>query len=285
MKKQIFKVIKLVHRFTGKLVNKSEQKYVSQKNKMWDSKFNDAEKFVYNLSADVKINLYKDSVLSKPIFNGFENGEIAFMKRTLNNGDIFIDIGSNIGLFALEASPIVGNQGHVIAFEPSPDTFGRLLENVELNNFKNIECRNKGVSDKKEMLEISISSSGYDAWNTFAPGDSDKFHKTVSVEVNSLDDELKDIDKKRIKLIKIDVEGWEKFVLLGAEDLLRNYNPIFMMEFTESNTFAAGYMVQELYDMLVEKGYEWFKYKDDTLFPESKKLHYPYDNLIAIKKP
>jgi len=56
-----------------------------------------------------------------------------------------------------------------------------------------------------------------------------------------------------------------------------------MIEFTESNTFAAGYFVQELYDILIDWGYKWYRLEGQGFKPETKRIHYPYDNLIAIK--
>ena len=103
------------------------------------------------------------------------------------------------------------------------------------------------------------------------------------INVDTLDQFVAEKNIEHLDLIKIDVEGWEKFVLLGAEDILTNYSPIIMMEFTESNTFSAGYMVQDLYDILVAKGYIWHEIINGELHPSPKKLHYPYNNLIAIK--
>ena len=103
------------------------------------------------------------------------------------------------------------------------------------------------------------------------------------MNVSTLDFELKGIEKDKISLIKIDVEGWEKFVLCGASHLLTNYSPVIIVEFTETNTFAAGYFVQDIYDLMERFGYEWFRYKEGKLIKESKQLHYPYDNLIATK--
>jgi hypothetical protein len=83
--------------------------------------------------------------------------------------------------------------------------------------------------------------------------------------------------------VKIDVEGWEKFVLYGGKDFLVNYNPIVMVEFTEENTFNAGYPVYDIYDIMQDFGYVWYGINNGELVKKEKKLHYPYDNLIAIK--
>lgn len=281
----ISKIISKINKYSENYINKKKTEFKKQKDKLWDNKFLSSNKFVFNLNDKIKINLYKDSVLSRLIYEGFEQEELNYIEKTLAMGDIFIDVGSNIGLHSLIASFKVGENGNVIAFEPSPITFERFLENISLNNIKNIEVRNKGISNKSEFLNFNISEDGYDAWNTFAHSDeSNMFSKEIEVEVNTLDNELENIDKSRIKIIKIDVEGWEKFVILGGKKILIEYSPIVMMEFTETNTFAAGYMVQELYDIMIAIGYEWFCYTNGKLISEKKRLHYPYNNLIAIKK-
>ncbi|MEZ5037035.1 MAG: FkbM family methyltransferase [Chitinophagales bacterium] len=83
--------------------------------------------------------------------------------------------------------------------------------------------------------------------------------------------------------MKIDVEGWEKFVLLGAKNVLNNFSPILLVEFTQANTQAAGYNVLEIYDIMTNLGYKWYRYKNNKLVIEKKQKTYLYDNLIAIK--
>jgi FkbM family methyltransferase len=262
---------------------RQDDKVINKVDESWNKLFNEKGVFEFNLNKDLKINLYKDSILSRLIYDGFEKEETDYLVSILNEGDIFIDIGTNIGLFSLIASKIVGIEGKVLSFEPTPMTFSRLNENVKLNNLKNIDIRNIGLSDKKGELTFYVSNNGYDAWNSFAPSQDNKLEISIQVPVSTLDIELKDIDQSKIKLVKIDVEGWEKFVLYGGKDFLVKYNPIVMVEFTEENTFNAGYAVHEIYDLMQDFGYSWYIFKNGELIAETKKLYYPYNNLIAIK--
>lgn len=260
-----------------------DDKIVKVANHSWNRLFNDNNFFEFNLKKDIKINLYKDSILSRLIHDGFEKEETDYLASILNEGDVFIDIGANIGLFSLIASRIVGDNGLVISFEPSPTTFIRFIENVKLNDLKNIDARNIGLSDKSDKLTFYISENGYDAWDSFAPSQDNKLEKEIKVQVSTLDFELKEINKSLVKLVKIDVEGWEKFVLYGGKDFFINYNPIVMVEFTEENTFNAGYPVHEIFDIMQDFGYVWYRINDGKLVLETKKMRYPYNNLIAIK--
>jgi FkbM family methyltransferase len=255
-----------------------------QNMKRYQNLFNGNEFFEHNLGNGLKVNLYEDSVLSKIIYDGFEQEELNFIKKTLKKDDIFVDIGANVGLFSLIASQVVGNQGLVIAFEPGPAIFNRLLENISLNNLNNIQAINCGLSDELRELNFYISDNGFDAWNSFAPSADNKLRKKIKVNVSTLDEVLKDVDKSKIKLVKIDVEGWEKFVLKGGEFFFNNYSPIVMVEFADEYTFNAGYSVHEIYDTMVYYGYEWHTIKNGELIKEVKRLYYPYNNLIAIKE-
>lgn len=277
-------IIRYLNKKTGKIITAFNKRKNELNDKHWNEKFIKNSLIVFDINNNLRINLYKDSVLSRLIYEGFEKNELEFMSKVLRVGDILIDVGANIGLFSLIASKIVGQSGKVISFEPSPATFNRLQENISLNNLKNIDSRNIGLSNKKGILSLNVSENGFDAWNTFAKGDiEDKFQKIVDVNVSTLDETLIDIDKAKISFIKIDVEGWEKFVFEGGKEFLKDYSPTVMVEFTEANTFAAGYHVHELFDIMVSLNYKWYRYEDGNLNLEKKRLHYPYDNLIATK--
>jgi FkbM family methyltransferase len=267
----------------ARFLDKQDQKEKLKKDRQWNGFFRENNSIVYQLTKKVKINLYKEDILARWIYDGFEMEEVRFIQDVLKTGDVFIDVGCNIGLFSLIASEIVGEQGRVECFEPSTRTFGRLQENIKVNGFTNIRAHNIGISNEKGTLRLNVSENGHDAWNTFAANNDDKFHKIEEVAVSTLDIRLEGTDKNRIALVKIDVEGWEKYVFQGGLNFLQGYSPTLMVEFSEDNTFAAGYFVQEVYDMLAGLGYKWFRYINGELVAEEKKLHYPYDNLIAAK--
>jgi|SRR5579862_8365568 len=256
--------------------------------KKWKDLFKNEERVIIEIYPGIKFFLYKDNILSKLIYNGFEEDEISFIHSYLETGDYFFDIGANVGLFSLIAASKIGKEGKIFSFEPTPSTYNKLLENIGLNKFENITPINIGLSDKEEYLKLKISDLGYDAWNTFAPSNDIKVLEEVIVPVKSLDDVIKEysIDFGKVSLIKIDVEGWEKFVLNGATSLIASENaPVFLMEFTESNTFNAGYLCQDLYDLMEGYGFKWYSYnkKENCLNWDKKRLHYPYNNLIAVK--
>jgi len=265
------------------------KKLEKRKDEEWNSHFKEDIKYKFKLNDSLFIYLFQDSVLSKFIYKGFEETELLFIRRYLNEDDIFIDIGANIGLFSLHAAQVIGKKGKVIAFEPTPVTYSRLLLNVSLNHFNEIvTCNNLGLSDKKGLLKMNISNNGYDAWNTFALPTETFFNEQIDVPVETLDNYLSDhnISISNISFIKVDVEGWEAYVIRGASNFLKNKDaPSLLVEFTEENAFAAGTNCYELYDLIKSFGYNWYTYDSikNQLIPEHKRMHYPYNNLIAIK--
>ncbi len=253
----------------------------------WLSHFsNQQDSFVHNLSNDAKITLFKDSLLCKYIYFSFEETEINFLRRFLQPGDCFFDIGANIGLFTLHASPTVGNTGFIYAFEPTPVTYARLQNNIILNNFQNIKAENIGLSSSIETVEFHVANNGYDAWNSIASLNQLEDCSIIKINTNTIDNYILANNIQHVDLIKLDVEGWEYNVLKGAHDLMsKPDSPVMLVEFTETNAFAAGYYCGELFDYVKSFGYEWYSFDmgTNTLNLQQKKLHYPYENLIAIK--
>jgi FkbM family methyltransferase len=283
------RIAKFIIRRLDKYVKNRAQKKDSKLYKKWLGNFNSDNKFRFFLEEGLEIYMFKDSILSYRIFKGFEETELIFLKRFLKRGDIFFDLGANIGIFSLNAAKAIGEEGTAHAFEPTPETFSRLEMNVELNRYENIiKCNNIGLSETPGFLKMNISTEGYDAWNTFAASTEEFLNKTISVPVDTLDNYIirNNIKIKDISLVKVDVEGWEVFVFKGAKEMLKSEDaPPLLVEFTETNAFAAGTSCYELYDFIKSYGYNWYTYddKNNKLIPEPKRIHYPYNNLLAIK--
>ena len=260
-----------------------------EKDTVWNNNFLKGKtEFVHPLTDDLKIILDKDSHLSKKIFFSFEEEEIQFTKNFLKESDCFFDIGANIGLYSLHASKYAGNKGAIFAFEPTPTTYKKLCSNLELNKISNVYPQNIALSDKSGSMIFNVSKKNYDAWNSFAKlKQLNNNSEEITVKTVTLDEFIEEKNIKQIDLIKLDVEGWELYVLKGAIKLLSSKTniPVWLIEFTEANTFAAGYYCGEIFDYMELFGYKWYAYdvEKNELFPKQKELHYPYQNLIAIK--
>ena len=241
-------------------------------------------KVVYHLRNNIFINLYKDSYLSSPIFGGqFEKEVIDFIDANLSAGDCFIDIGANIGFFSLITADIVKNNGVVMAFEPTLGTYNKLSENIELNNFKNVIAHNTGLSDFNGISSFNVSLDGHDAFNSFSlPTHGEQYIKQ-EIKVETLDNYYTTIKSYKNILIKIDVEGWEYSVIKGAEKILRELNPVLILEFNDENTGQSEKKCTDLYALLNEYGYKLYSLHENTLVPQVNQPYFNYQNLVAKK--
>lgn len=284
--KSLLKII--THIYKGSLIEAIKRQPQKYKRLQW-------EKFVkqknhsilFNYNNFFKLKLYKDSELSQYIYQGvFEINELALVRQFLKTGDHFLDIGSNVGLFSVLASKVIGKTGIVYCFEPTPKTYKRLLENIELNKLSNIKTYQKGISNQNGTLKINTSLDGYDAWNSFAmPVCGEKF-LSENVETIKLDDFFSSTNSfQNISLIKIDVEGWEKFVLLGGQEYLNKPNaPSILIECVSGITKNAGYESKELINILNSYGYKLYRIEEKKLIHEDFNNDNVNANLIAIKK-
>lgn len=138
-----------------------------------------------------------------------------YVKSSLKPGDTFIDIGANSGYYSLLASIIVGDDGMVLAFEPYPETFNRLIKNLNLNGTDNVRAYNMALSsyDGKGMLNVSRSSDGLNSMKAIP-----LIKYSVEIEVRKLDTVLE--FKKDVKMIKIDAEGSELDIIKGASRII-----------------------------------------------------------------
>jgi FkbM family methyltransferase len=167
----------------------------------------------------------------RSLISRYEPNVGAAIKSNLTPGSTFFDIGANVGWFTLFASKIVGPLGQVYAFEPSPDVYTRLLENVR--DLKNVHTFQYGIGNKDGELEFASQGVSSSASFVEAITEINKHYspttpiRKIRVEIRKIDSLLPQI--KRPDLIKIDVEGFELEVLKGAANLLSQL-PVLIIE-------------------------------------------------------
>lgn len=255
----------------------------------WQEFLNSDNDYIYKkLKNKLKLKLYKNSILSEIIYlNKFEKSELVFIEKVLKKGDVFFDIGANIGLFSLVVSKKIGKKGKIYSFEPSSNIFERLCENININYIKNINPQKLALSNEKGKAKFTVSLDGYDAWNSLSKPSAGKRFDYEIVETETLDGFIKKHNLKgKIFLIKLDVEGWEIPVIKGGLEALSDKDaPIMMVEFTEQNAINSGFSCKELYQLITDLGYKLYSYnsKKNHLSLEKLRGTYPYINLFAIK--
>jgi FkbM family methyltransferase len=159
----------------------------------------------------------------------YELGTLGIIRKCLQPGDIFIDVGSSIGLMTLTASFAVGKQGKVFSFEPDAKRYENLLNSIAINNIENVVAFNcgLGMEEKSTRLYKDRVSPSLIEVKRNAPYE--------TVKIVSLDAILNKRKISTVKFIKIDVEGYEDEVLMGAEELLNKTNaPIICIEYAKN---------------------------------------------------
>lgn len=267
------------------------QKYIwSKRDVWWKSQANRRKYVEFEVQHDVRMQLFFDTRLSELVYFGnYERGERQFLNAFLEPGDIFVDVGANIGLYTLIAARLVGGIGRVYAFEPCSVAFERLVLNTKLNRFVNIYCEKLALSDSTSQLDMKISLDGQDAWNSLVSpieGGAFAVEMVSCVKWDDFADENGLVG--HITMMKIDVEGWELHVLKGGYHVLsRPDAPVLQIEFADRTMHSAGSSCIELYRLLEKLGYQMFTYsmKSRRLIPDPIRVDYTYLNLIAAKRP
>jgi FkbM family methyltransferase len=146
------------------------------------------------------------------IFGVWEPTISRYMRSRIRDGAVCIDIGANVGYYALLMSRAAPN-GRVYAVEPSPEIVGELRENLRLNQTANVTVAPFGVSDREEVLGFQLFANNHGASAFTAEGGQ-------SLHLKPLDAIVPPEDLARAEVIKIDVEGMEARVLADIFRLL-----------------------------------------------------------------
>lgn len=207
--------------------------------------------------------------------NEFTNDE-NLLRRYLRPGDTFVDVGANIGMLTLAASTLVGNGGHVFCYEAHPQTFKYLVENIEINKFDNITPRNIAASNASGHLGFSDLNSDDQNYVSLSE------NLPLTVPAAPLD-EAPELLRRKIALLKIDVEGFEKYVLEGARCVLERTDAVYF-EVSDSLYGRNGYGFEQVYDLLAGAGFDLFQYDGGLARAVSRSESFGSSrNVLAIK--
>jgi len=213
--------------------------------------------FFINVSTNKK-NM-SNSLLNKCYFG--DETIISAIKKISGQRKVFlVDCGSNYGFYSLYVASI-SQENQVLAFEASPKTFNSFRTNLELNNFKNIDCRNLAISEVSQKF-ISFYES-YNDWESSATHNKFTNNKIVKIQTTTIDQELskKDLSNFAV-IIKLDVEGNEFNAIQGGKDTILKYEPLITIELSRYNFNNQNYNFDYFRKFLND-----FKYKiyDDKL--------------------
>ena len=165
--------------------------------------------------------------------------------------DIVIDVGVNIGYYSLNFAK-KACKGFVYGFEPNPKVYDFAKNNCSLNSFQNIKLNNIGLGHCKGLFEMAQINDNLGMNRIVASGTK---NNNFLIEVEKLDDYVSRHSVARVDVIKIDVEGFEMNVLLGAEQAIRKCKPSLFIEIDEGNLQMNNSSFTAIKDWLTSKGY------------------------------
>lgn len=198
------------------------------------------------------------------VFGVWEPHLTRWLERRLRPGDVFVDVGANIGYYSLLASRLVGEEGAVVALEASPDFHRVLLKQVAINGCGNVRAVNAAISDREEMLTFILASSHNMGANSIVPY-AGKAESTFEVAAQPLSDVLTPDEIARARVIKVDVEGAEGAVVRGLVPLLDRLRPDveLAIEVTPQRMLELGDSADELLDALQASGFHMYRLQND----------------------
>lgn len=176
--------------------------------------------------------------------------DMAFLLHYLRPADLFVDCGANVGSYSILASKVVG--ARTIAFEPVPETIQHFLDNVAINHVEDlVSLRPVCVGDRDGMVKFTRSN---DTTNRIFEGSGHDGELTMDVRMTTLDAELADVPR----LVKIDTEGFDGEVLIGAAKTLDRDQPMSLI--VELGARSGGRSDGEMSKYLESKGFSLVGY-------------------------
>ena len=178
--------------------------------------------------------------------SNYSDNDKAVLRQILRLGDTYVDVGANIGDLALFGASLVGTQGAVFAIEAHPRTFSYLEQNLSLNPELAGRCRIFNCAAGANDGTLNFSDQRSDDQNRVT-------QEGIEVTVRRLDELVRDIPK--IRLLKIDVEGFEKFVIQGAQEVLKRTDFVYF-EAYDQHALGYGYQMSDVATMLTVAGFD-----------------------------
>lgn len=175
--------------------------------------------------------------------------EMRWFLAKMKEGDLFVDVGANVGVYTLHASRRVGAKGKVFAFEPTPETHQILVENTRLNNCSNVICEKIALGERNGTFRLVAGDRP--ASNSIIEA-TDAFDGRDHVIGMTLDSYCARHQIGKINFIKVDIEGGEAAFFKGASNTLRKDRPVVVFE-----SLHTGPLYPER-EILIHNGYKLY---------------------------
>lgn len=199
--------------------------------------------------------------------------------KELSSGNSVLDLGANIGYYAIMEAKKIGKKGKVYAIEPDPRNFKFLKKNISLNSLENLfEVQQGAISNKTEKAEFILSSKTN--LSSLKLNKNNKNYNSIMVQTHDLGEYLK--NKRRIDLIRMDIEGHE----IEVFESLINFSYKYKYHLPKKIIFEAHFpiytskkeCVKDIFKKLLDIGYfiKYFSSIDEPKERFKKNGYFPF---------
>jgi len=205
--------------------------------------------------------------------------EIEALAKLIHPGDLVVDIGANIGTHTVALANLVSSNGLVLALEAQRQVYNYLVANIAINNLLHVVCMNNAAGASAGSVRVPLLNPAEPT--NFGALNVESHESGEPVKVISVDG----LGLPRCRLIKIDVEGMEPQVLLGAADTIQRLSPIIFVE----TTLVNG---REVIRILTSLGYSCYWHIANYYNPDNWSRNpenvfggiHPESNLICVPR-
>jgi len=190
------------------------------------------------------------------VFGAISNCEPEVRREFVLDKGVALDVGANLGMFSIPLAKKLGSKGKVISIEAERNNVNLLKKNVELNGLKNVIVIGKGAYSKKGKINLNIDEFGTGG-HSIQKTNVSEFGKKEIIEVDTIDNIIKDLKIKKVDIIKIDIEGGEPDAFKGASKTLKRDHPKIIFEAIENKDRVGVEKILKSHRYKIRKIGEW----------------------------
>ena len=215
-----------------------------------------------DLREGIDLNIY--------LFGAFERETLSALESLVKDGAAVLDVGANIGAHTLHLSRLVGENGRVIAFEPTDFAVAKLRTNLRANPGleSRVDVRQVFLVGSEDGAMASTLASSWPVDGT-KPDDAQMSSRSMDLSgahATTVDAVVAGASDPEIQLIKMDVDGHELEVLEGAQSLLRRRRPVIVMELAPY-VFKPPEKFDAMVNLLSRQGYSFRRLNSNATLP------------------